>query len=328
MSYKIISKFIKDISFEIPNTQTFIMIEKEILNYNLNCDIKSKPYKENIIEVNTILKLSPNQNVKHKMLTEINLASLVSIEKNFEDKKELEKIILIKIPTEVYPTLYETFIYLFKQAGIKDISFEIPSAQAFVMLEKEILNYNLKFDIKSKPFKENIIEVNTVLRLSPNQDVKHKILTEINLATLVSLEKSFKDKNELEKIILVKIPTEIYPTLYETFIYLFKQAGIKDIKIEKDVNFERHITELAKIRDEARVKGAWSAATNAEVARGKAAGLYVDQKLILSGNLDQLSEKELESRMKQILDDHKVLIDGVAIDVTSQENNLNKSQPT
>ena len=84
MSYKIISKFIKDISFEIPNTQTFIMIEKEILNYNLNCDIKSKPYKENIIEVNTILKLSPNQNVKHKMLTEINLATLVSIEKKVE----------------------------------------------------------------------------------------------------------------------------------------------------------------------------------------------------------------------------------------------------
>ena len=129
---------------------------------------------------------------------------------------------------------------------IKDISFEIPSAQAFVMLEKEILNYNLKFDIKSKPFKENIIEVNTILRLSPNQDVKHKILTEINLATLVSLEKSFKDKNELEKIILVKIPTEIYPTLYETFIYLFKQAGIKDIKIEKDVNFEKMYNEKKK----------------------------------------------------------------------------------
>ena len=122
MSYKILSKFIKDISFEIPNAQTFIMIEKEILNYNLNCDIKSKPYKENIIEVNTILKLSPNQNVQHKMLTEINLATLASIEKNFEDKKELEKIILIKIPTEIYPSLYEIFIYLFSQAGLKDIS--------------------------------------------------------------------------------------------------------------------------------------------------------------------------------------------------------------
>ena len=138
MSYKIISKFIKDISFEIPNIQTFIMMEKEILNYKLNCDIKSKPYKDNIIEVNTILKLTPNQDVKHKMLTEINLTSLVSIDKNFEDKKELEKIILVKIPTEVYPTLYETFIYLFKQAGIKDINIE------------KNLNFEKMYDEKKK----------------------------------------------------------------------------------------------------------------------------------------------------------------------------------
>jgi len=122
MSYKIISKFIKDISFEIPDAQTFVMIEKEILNYNLNFDIKSSPFKENIIEVNTILRLIPNQNVKNKMLAEINLTTLASIDES--DKKELEKIILIKIPTDVYPVLYETFIYLFKQAGIKDIKIE------------------------------------------------------------------------------------------------------------------------------------------------------------------------------------------------------------
>ena len=121
MSYKIISKFIKDISFEIPNAQAFVMLEKEISNYNLNFDIKSKPFKDNIIEVNTILRISPNQNVKHKILSEINFTALVSIEKNFEDKKELEKIILIEIPTAVYPSLYETFVYLFSQAGIKNI---------------------------------------------------------------------------------------------------------------------------------------------------------------------------------------------------------------
>ena len=124
MSYKIISKFIKDISFEIPNAQAFVMLEKEISNYNLNFDIKSNPFKDNIIEVNTILRISPNQNVKHKILSEINLTALVSIEKNFEDKKELEKIILIKIPTEIYPSLYETFVYLFSQAGIKNIQIE------------------------------------------------------------------------------------------------------------------------------------------------------------------------------------------------------------
>ena len=121
MSYKIISKFIKDISFEIPNIQAFVMLEKEIPNYALNFDIRSKPYKDNIIEVNTVLKIFPNQDVKHKILTEITCAALVSIDKNFKDKKELEKIVLIKIPTEIYPTLYETFVYLFEQAGIKNI---------------------------------------------------------------------------------------------------------------------------------------------------------------------------------------------------------------
>tara|TARA_B100001123_G_C15276059_1_gene1012219 strand:+ start:424 stop:840 length:417 start_codon:yes stop_codon:yes gene_type:complete len=121
MSYKIISKFIKDISFELPDIQAFVMLEKEILNYSLNFDIKSKPYKNNIVEVDTVLKISPNQNVKHKILTEITGTALVSIEKNFEDKKELEKIILIKVPTDLYPNLYETFVYLFKQAGVKNI---------------------------------------------------------------------------------------------------------------------------------------------------------------------------------------------------------------
>jgi len=129
---------------------------------------------------------------------------------------------------------------------IKDISFEIPDARTFVMLEKEISKYNLNFDIKSKPFKENIIEVNTILSLVPNQDVKHKILTEINLATLISIEKNFKDKKELEKIILIKLPTEIYPILYETFVYLFSQAGVKNITIKKEVDFEKLYNEKTK----------------------------------------------------------------------------------
>jgi preprotein translocase subunit SecB len=70
------------------------------------------------------------------------------------------------------------------------------------------------------------------------------MLTEINLTTLVSIEE--KNKEELEKIILIKIPTEVYPTLYETFIYLFKQAGIKDINIEKRVDFEKMYNEKKK----------------------------------------------------------------------------------
>jgi len=129
---------------------------------------------------------------------------------------------------------------------IKDISFEIPNAQTFTMLEKEISKYILNFDIKSNQFKDNIIEVNTVLRLTPNQEVKNKMLTEINLAALVSVEQNLDNKNELEKIILVKVPTDVYPTLYETFVYLFSQAGVKNISIEKEVNFEKLYNEKKK----------------------------------------------------------------------------------
>ena len=129
---------------------------------------------------------------------------------------------------------------------IKDISFEIPDAKTFVMLEKEIAKYNLNFDVKSKPLKENIIEVNTILSLVPNQEVKHKILAEINFTTLISIEKNFGDKKELEKIILIKLPTEIYPSLYETFVYLFTQAGLKNITIKKEVDFEKLYNEKTK----------------------------------------------------------------------------------
>ena len=129
---------------------------------------------------------------------------------------------------------------------IKDISFEIPDAKTFVMLEKEIAKYNLNFDVKSKPLKENIIEVDTILSLVPNQDVKHKISTEITLTSLISIGADLKDKKELEKIVLIKLPTEIYPTLYETFVYLFSQAGLKDITIKKEVDFEKLYNEKTK----------------------------------------------------------------------------------
>ncbi len=78
------------------------------------------------------------------------------------------------------------------------------------------------------------------------------------------------------------------------------------------VTFERHITELGKIRAEALRKGAWSAAVNAEVARGKAAGLYIEQKIIRTGKLDDLSEIELENRMKEIMDEYSPILEGTS----------------
>ena len=82
----------------------------------------------------------------------------------------------------------------------------------------------------------------------------------------------------------------------------------EEVQKKYEVTFENHITELARLRDESKNKGAWSAAINAEVARGKAAGLYIDQKVIKYGSLDSLTPAELEAKMKQILEDNKNLI--------------------
>ena len=78
-----------------------------------------------------------------------------------------------------------------------------------------------------------------------------------------------------------------------------------------EVTYEKHIAELGQIRQQALKKGAWSAAVNAEVARGKAAGLYIEQKIIRTGKLEDLTTEELESRMKQIIDDYSPILEGV-----------------
>ena len=80
-----------------------------------------------------------------------------------------------------------------------------------------------------------------------------------------------------------------------------------------EVTFENHISELAKLRDESRKKGAWSAAINAEVARGKAAGLYVEQKIIRTGKLEDLSAEQLEARMKEIINEYSPILEGVEV---------------
>jgi len=86
-----------------------------------------------------------------------------------------------------------------------------------------------------------------------------------------------------------------------------------------EVTFGNHITELGKLRDEAREKKAWSAAVNAEVARGKAAGLYIEQKIIRTGKLEDLTTEELESRMKQIIDEYSPILDGVDVEELTEK---------
>jgi phage terminase small subunit len=86
-----------------------------------------------------------------------------------------------------------------------------------------------------------------------------------------------------------------------------------------EVTFGNHVTELGKLRDEAREKKAWSAAVNAEVARGKAAGLYIEQKIIRTGKLEDLSTEELESRMKQIIDDYSPILEGIEVEELTEK---------
>ena len=81
-----------------------------------------------------------------------------------------------------------------------------------------------------------------------------------------------------------------------------------------EVTYEKHITELAKIREQALKKGAFSAASNAEVARGKAAGLYVEQKIIRTGKLDDMSKEEMEQELKKIIDEYSPILENVSVD--------------
>jgi phage terminase small subunit len=99
------------------------------------------------------------------------------------------------------------------------------------------------------------------------------------------------------------------------FPLVVKYIGELRSEIQKkyEVSFERHITELGRIREEALAKGAFSAAANAEVARGKAAGLYIEQRISLTGKIEDLSIEELEAKMKKIYDDNKLLIEGEVV---------------
>ena len=121
MSYKIIGKYIKELKFNIPNPKTFFLIPKNISNYKINIDIKSNQVKQNIIEVLTSLKnLTPVRDDFEKIDTKIIYSTVVELT-NENTKKEIEKIILIKVPTDIYPELRRIFVFLFENSGFKDV---------------------------------------------------------------------------------------------------------------------------------------------------------------------------------------------------------------
>jgi len=121
MSYKIIGKYIKKLHFNIPNPKTFFLLSKDITNYKINIDIKSAQVKENIIEILTTLALTPLNENFEKIDTQITYSTLVELNNNKIDKEEMEKIILIKVPTKIYSELRRIFIFLFENSGFKDV---------------------------------------------------------------------------------------------------------------------------------------------------------------------------------------------------------------
>ena len=114
----------------------------------------------------------------------------------------------------------------------------------FFLLTKEIANYKINIDIKSSQVKQNIIEVLTSLNLLPIKKDFEKIDTKIIFSTIVELSDEKLKKEEIEKIILVDVPLKIYPELRQIFVFLFERSGFKDVKINKNVDFE----ELYKMR--------------------------------------------------------------------------------
>ena len=121
MTHKIIGKYIKELKFNIPNPKTFFLLSKNIANYKINIDIKSVQVKQNIIEVLTSLKLTPVKDDFEKIDTKIIFSSIVEFSNEKLTKEEMEKTILINIPSKIYPELRQIFIFLFENSGFKDI---------------------------------------------------------------------------------------------------------------------------------------------------------------------------------------------------------------
>tara|TARA_B100001063_G_scaffold165324_1_gene154253 strand:+ start:617 stop:1036 length:420 start_codon:yes stop_codon:yes gene_type:complete len=121
MTHKIIGKYIKELKFNIPNPKTFFLLAKDIANYKINIDIKSIQVKQNIIEVLTSLKLSPVKDDFEKIDTKIIFSTIVEFGNQDLAKKEIEKTILVDIPSKIYPELRQIFIFLFENSGFKDI---------------------------------------------------------------------------------------------------------------------------------------------------------------------------------------------------------------
>ena len=123
-NYKILGKYIKDMSSETPDLETYLFVRDYISTYQLDIDINSKALKNKMIEINTIMKFEDKQENKKKSHFEINYATIVKIDENVKEKKELEKIILCDVQIEIYPELEKALLDLLHNSGYPAVKFE------------------------------------------------------------------------------------------------------------------------------------------------------------------------------------------------------------
>ena len=122
--YKILAEFAKDVSYETPDIETYLQTKDNILKYHLTLDINSKPLKNEIVEVNILLKFHAPNLERTRSHFEIIYTIIVKVDKNITDKKEMQKIILSDIPNEVYPEIEALFVSLITKSGFPDIKIE------------------------------------------------------------------------------------------------------------------------------------------------------------------------------------------------------------
>ena len=123
-NFKILAKYIKDMSSETPDIETFLFVKDNISKYHLNIDITSKPLKNKLVEVNTILKFQDKEENTKKSYFEIIYVSIVKIEDEVKDKKDMEKIILCEVQNIIYPDLEKSFLNLIHNSGFPNIKLE------------------------------------------------------------------------------------------------------------------------------------------------------------------------------------------------------------
>ena len=118
------------------------------------------------------------------------------------------------------------------------MSSETKDAETYVYVRDNILKYQMYIDIKSKPLKNKMVEVNTILKFQDKDDSKHKAYFEMNYATILKINDEINEKKELEKIILCDVQIDIYPKIQKALLDLLHNSGYPEVKFEKEVNFE------------------------------------------------------------------------------------------